>query len=101
MRLKFVFAALLTFVLMAAAFVFAQERRDRDHDARQNQPHMQAALEHLQQAQAELKQASSDKGGHRAKAETHVQQAINEVNAGIRYDNTHESRKEERKEDRH
>ena len=98
MRLKFVFAALLTFVLIAAAFAFAQERRDTDHDARQNQPHMQAALEHLRQAQQELQQASSDKGGHRVKAENLIRQAESQIQQGIQYDNTHESRKEERHE---
>lgn len=98
MRLKFVSATLLTFILMAAALIFAQERRDRDHDAAQNQPHMQAALEHLRQAQQELQQASSDKGGHRTKAEGLVRQAVSQVEQGIRYDNTHESRQEEKHE---
>jgi len=100
MRYRTLSAVLIAFVLSATAFTFAQERRDTDHDARQRQPHMQAALEHLRQAQQELQQASSDKGGHRAKAEQSVRQAITHVEEGIRYDNTHESRKEEKREHR-
>lgn len=53
------------------------------------QPHMRAALEHLQQAQRELEAASHDKGGHRARAVSLVKQAIVQVNEGIQYDNTH------------
>lgn len=101
MRYRTLSAVLLAFVLSATALTFAQERRDTDNDARQRQPHMQAALEHLRAAQQELQQASSDKGGHRVKAEQSIRQAITHVEAGIRYDNTHESRKEERKEERH
>src|ERR1051325_3483107 len=98
MSLKTLSAAVLAIVLMAAAFVFAQERRDHDHDAHQQQPHMQAALEHLRAAQQELQQASSDKGGHRARAEQLIRQATAQVEQGIQYDNTHESRKEEKHE---
>lgn len=50
------------------------------------QPHMQAALDHLRDARAQLEQASADKGGHRVKAIELVNQAIDEVQAGIRYD---------------
>jgi hypothetical protein len=53
------------------------------------QPHMQAALEHLRDARNELQEASHDKGGHRAKAIDLVNQAIDDVQAGIRYDNRH------------
>lgn len=50
------------------------------------QPHMQAALDHLRDARAQLEQASADKGGHRVKAIELINQAIDEVQAGIRYD---------------
>ncbi|MBU3067113.1 hypothetical protein KO481_37040 [Nocardia sp. NEAU-G5] len=47
------------------------------------QPHMVSARGDLQAAQTELQQASPDKAGHRVNAMNLVQQAINEVNAGI------------------
>jgi hypothetical protein len=48
-----------------------------------DQPHMQAALNHLMDAQRNLQAATSDKGGHRQKALDYVGKAINEVNKGI------------------
>ena len=55
------------------------------------QPEMTAALEHLREAKRNLESASHDKGGHRAKAIGHVNEAIREVEAGIQFDNTHAS----------
>jgi hypothetical protein len=46
-------------------------------------PHMQAALQHLQQAQEELREAMYDKGVHRAKALQLAENAINEVKKGM------------------
>jgi len=53
------------------------------------QPHMHAALQHLQAAKSDLQTAETDKGGHRAKAIQLVNDAIGEVEAGIEYANTH------------
>ena len=50
-----------------------------------NQPNMQAALGSLQAARAELIQARPNKGGHRDRAISLVDQAINETRAGINY----------------
>ena len=50
-----------------------------------NQPNMQAALGSLQAARAELIQARPNKGGHRDRAISLVDQAINETRAGISY----------------
>ena len=47
------------------------------------QPHMQAALTHLNTAAAQLQQAADDKAGHREKAIQLVSQAINQVQQGI------------------
>lgn len=58
---------------------------------RQPQPEMAAALQNLREAQQNLQAASHDKGGHRTKALDRIRQAIAEVEAGIRYDNTHRS----------
>lgn len=52
-------------------------------------PEMQAALANLQKANAELRAAPPDIGGHRANAIKLVEAAIAEVEAGIRYDRQH------------
>jgi hypothetical protein len=64
------------------------------------QPEMTAALEHLREAKKALEAASHDKGGHRAKAIAHVNEAIREVEAGIQFDSTHTS-PEEKKMEKH
>lgn len=48
-----------------------------------DQPHMQAALDHLRQAKANLERASSDKGGYRRAAIDQVEKAIDETKKGI------------------
>jgi hypothetical protein len=50
-----------------------------------DQPHMQNALDNLLRARAELEIALPDKGGHRVAAIGHVDRAIEETRAGIRY----------------
>ena len=82
------FGIVLTIVLMSLAprYVSAQE----------NQPHMQAALQHLRQAAEELQKADRDKGGHRVQALNLTQQAITHVQAGIQYDNTHRTKDEKK-----
>jgi len=54
-----------------------------------DQPHMQAALDHLRLAEADLRKADPDKGGHREKAMKLVNQAINQVEMGINFDRKH------------
>jgi hypothetical protein len=48
-----------------------------------DQPHMQAALDHLQQAKTNLEGATSNKGGWRVKAIAEVNDAIDETRKGI------------------
>jgi hypothetical protein len=48
-----------------------------------DQPHMQAALNALENAKDSLNKATPDKGGHRAKALDLVRDAIDEVKKGI------------------
>lgn len=55
--------------------------------AQDRQPHMQAAMDHLQKAKAELQQAEHDKDGHREKALQLTDSAITEVKAGIHFAN--------------
>ena len=48
-----------------------------------DQPHMQNALNALENAKDNLNRATSDKGGHRVKALDYVKDAIDEVKKGI------------------
>lgn len=54
-----------------------------------HEPHMSAALGHLQQAKDELERATPNKGGHREKAMQLVDQAIQQVREGERYYEQH------------
>lgn len=55
----------------------------------ERQPHMEEAITHLRAAVASLKSATADKGGHRVKAIDLTEQAISEVEKGIRFDDRH------------
>ena len=81
-------ASLLAIALPSYAKSEAQRDR-RPPRTREEQPHMQAALEALRNAKRELDDATSDKGGHRARAIRLVNQAMGEVERGMRYDNRH------------
>ncbi|MBI3653877.1 MAG: hypothetical protein HY231_22835 [Acidobacteria bacterium] len=54
-----------------------------------DQPHMREAQEALRKAKRELDDATPDKGGHRNKALRLVNQALEEVERGIKFDNRH------------
>jgi hypothetical protein len=82
------FGIVLTIALMSLA--------PRGLYAQENQPHMQAALQHLRAAAEELQKADRDKGGHRVQALNLTQQAITHVQAGIQYDNTHRTKGEKK-----
>ena len=69
-------------ILPAAALATAFSARAEAAD----QPQMQAALSSLRAAKRHLDKATTDKGGHRARALELVNQAIDEVEKGIRYD---------------
>ena len=58
---------------------------------REDQLHMQAAMQHFKQAQEELRKAQADKGGHRVKAIQLAEQGEREVQAGIGYDAQHDA----------
>lgn len=53
------------------------------------QPHMRTALATMKKAKQQLAAATPDKGGHRVKAIALLDQAIDEVDAGIKFDNQH------------
>jgi len=54
-----------------------------------DQPNMQEAIAKLEQAKETLEQAAHDKGGHRVEAIRLINQAIDQVKAGIEYDRSH------------
>ena len=54
-----------------------------------DQPNMQAAREHLQQAKVSLERAEPNKGGHRERAIELVDKAIAQVDEGIEFARTH------------
>lgn len=53
------------------------------------QPMMRKALKNLEEAKANLQNANDDKGGHRVKAKQLVDEAIEQVQKGIAFDNKH------------
>ncbi|MEW6279787.1 MAG: hypothetical protein AB1758_14260 [Candidatus Eremiobacterota bacterium] len=69
---------ILILTLILCAFALGRVSAD--------QPKMQAALDHLQAAKANLELATPDKGGHRAQALKYCQMAIHEIREGMRYD---------------
>jgi hypothetical protein len=79
-RNRIVVACLLCVVLLSG-FIMGRASAD--------QPHMQAALDHLRAARAELDKAEADKGGHRMKAIALVNDAISQVEKGVGYDRHH------------
>jgi len=79
-RSRIVVACLLCAVLLSG-FLLGRASAD--------QPHMQAALEHLREAKGELERADVDKGGHRARAIVLVNDAIAQVEKGIAFDRHH------------
>jgi hypothetical protein len=81
MKLHRLVIALLIVTAIASGFVAGRASAD--------QPHMQAALDHLQLAKGELERADHDKGGHRDNAIRMTNNAIAEVEKGIRFDRHH------------
>jgi hypothetical protein len=59
----------------------------------EDQPHMQAALDALKQAEQHLNEAKHDKGGHRAAALKATREAIKHVEMGMKAGDKHEDKK--------
>lgn len=55
----------------------------------ERQPHMRDAMASLKSAFDSLEKATPDKGGHRVKAMELTKQAMEEVKAGMEFDNKH------------
>ena len=79
--MKRVLVILLVTVAISAGFVVGRASAD--------QPHMQAALDHLRLARAELEKAEADKGGHREAALRLTRDAIAQVERGIEWARHH------------
>jgi hypothetical protein len=76
-------AVLSTFTLLIGLGLYSVHAQTRE--MARHEPHMSAALGHLQQAKAELEKAAPNKGGHREKAMELVNQAIQQVEEGEKY----------------
>jgi hypothetical protein len=81
-------AACSTLVVLAGLGLYSAVHAQNAGMARQ-EPHMSAALGHLEQAKAELEKATPNKGGHRERAMQLVDQAIQQVQAGEAYYEQH------------
>jgi len=81
MRRRFMVFALLVVVVLTGYVVGCASAT--------GQPHMIVALDELRAARSELDSANADKGGHRVKAVSLVDEAIAEVEAGIEYARSH------------
>jgi len=90
MRNRFT-AILSTLTLLVGLGLYSALHAQNGQMAR-HEPHMSAALGHLQQAKEELQRATPNKGGHREKAMELVNQAIQQVQEGERYYQEHGER---------
>ncbi|MEP9379816.1 hypothetical protein ABLE91_24100 [Aquabacter sp. CN5-332] len=82
-------ARLSSFTKITAAFVLglgvALGGQMLVSNAQANQPNMVAGLEQLRAARASIQAATPNKGGHREQALGLIDQAIEQVRAGIAY----------------
>ena len=77
------FAAAISMSLIAGVFMGCST------GVRAGQPHMQAALDSLINAEHELSVAEEDKGGHRVNALHATREAIEQTRAGINFARNH------------
>lgn len=75
-------------VILAGLGVYSAVHAQNAQMASQ-EPHMSAALGHLEQAKAELEKATPNKAGHSEKAMQLVDQAMAQVRAGEAYYEQH------------
>jgi hypothetical protein len=88
MRSRIAAAFSAAIVLTGLSFYTLGVHAQNEHMGRK-EPHMSAAFGHLEQAKAELEKAAPNKGGHRERAMQFVDQAMQEIRQGERYDLTH------------
>jgi hypothetical protein len=91
MKAKLV-AACSTLGLLIGLSIYSLGKPPQNREMAHQEPHMSAALGHLQEAKTELERATPNKGGHREKAMQLVDQAIEQVKAGEAYYEQHPGR---------
>lgn len=78
-----------TLAVLIGLSVYSLGRPAQTHEMAMQEPHMSAALGHLQEARAELEKAAPNKGGHKERAMQLVDQAIQQVRQGETYYEQH------------
>lgn len=78
-----------TLVILIGLSVYSMGRPPQTHQMAVHEPHMSAAMGHLEQAKAELERAAPNKGGHREKAIQLVNDAMQQVQEGEQYFQQH------------
>jgi hypothetical protein len=84
-----IITAVSTFAVLIGLSIYSLGRPAQTHEMAEHEPHMSAALGHLQEARAELDKAASNKGGHKEKALQLVDEAIQQVRQGEVYYEQH------------
>ena len=84
-----IITAVSTFAVLIGLSIYSLGRPAQTHEMAEHEPHMSAALGHLQEAKAELEKATPNKGGHRERAMQFVDQAIQQVQQGEAYYQQH------------
>jgi len=84
-----IITAVSTFAVLIGLSIYSLGRLAQTHEMAEHEPHMSAALGHLQEAKAELEKATPNKGGHRERAMQFVDQAIQQVQQGEAYYQQH------------
>jgi len=84
-----IIAVCSTLTLLIGMSVYSAGNPPQTREMARHEPHMSAALGHLQQAKNELEKATATKGGHRENAMRLVNEAMAEVQQGEAYDVTH------------
>lgn len=87
-----IITAVSTFAVLIGLSIYSLGRPAQNHEMAEHEPHMSAAMGHLQEARAELEKAASNKGGHKERAMQLVDQAIQQVRDGERYYMEHRGR---------
>lgn len=78
-----------TLAVLIGLSVYSLGRPAQTHEMAIHEPHMSAAMGHLEQAKAELEKATPNKGGHREKAIQLVNEAMQQVQEGEAYFQQH------------
>ena len=84
MRTRIV-AAFSTLAVLIGLSMYSWGHPPQNREMARHEPHMSAAMGHLQQARNELDKAAPNKGGHRERAMQLIDQAMQQVQEGEQY----------------